>query len=102
MYSSEPYPTAPSPVQISQRSRVPGLGALAAIVAAGLTLLVLVLALGIGSNTASLPQRRDMAPPAAKVATTSAQPAARLTPLVQHYLAQQHYVVPQRGVKLGR
>jgi hypothetical protein len=71
MYISESFSTAQSPVRISQRSRVM---ALAAVIAAGLTILVLVLTVGAGSSksvpvhtVSSLPQYRDM-PPAPKPA----------------------------------
>ncbi|HYB28950.1 MAG TPA: hypothetical protein VEF89_20225 [Solirubrobacteraceae bacterium] len=71
MYSSESLSIPESPVRISRRSWVI---ALAALVAAGLTIAVFVLALGAGSNksvsvhaVSSLPQYRDM-PPAPKPA----------------------------------
>lgn len=96
MYSSEPYSSAPSPVQVSQRARATLPAALVALAVAGLTLLVLVFAVGIGSNSGSLPQRRDMAPPAPKVSTTIAHPAATTAPQLEHYLAD------GRFLKLGR
>jgi hypothetical protein len=96
MYSSEPYSSAPSPVQISQRFRVTLPAALVALATVGLTLLVLVLALGIGSNSGSLPQHRDTPPPAPKVSTTIEHPAATTAAQLEHYLAD------GRFLKLGR
>ncbi|HUA45825.1 MAG TPA: hypothetical protein VMA77_11390 [Solirubrobacteraceae bacterium] len=71
MYISESVSTAQPPVGVSRRPQVV---ALAALIAAGLTILVLALTVGAGNSksvpvhtAASLPQYRDM-PPASKPA----------------------------------